>query len=108
MKNKKEQRWLWHAVNHRAGIVLAYVFDRRKDEVFIQLKTLLEPFGIIRYFTDYLGTHQRHLPADQHYPGKRHAQQRKHLTLRTRMARSQNDLFFKDDSDARHRHRSVY
>jgi IS1 family transposase len=25
--------------------VLAYVFGRRKDEVFLQLKELLEPFG---------------------------------------------------------------
>jgi len=26
--------------------VLAYVFGARKDEVFLQLKALLEPFGI--------------------------------------------------------------
>jgi insertion element IS1 protein InsB len=32
---KKEPRWLWHAINHRTGQVLAYVFGRRKDEVFL-------------------------------------------------------------------------
>ncbi len=42
--NKKEQRWLWHAINHQTGTVLAYVFGRRKDEVFLELKALLEPF----------------------------------------------------------------
>jgi len=31
---KKDQRWLWHALDHRSGQVLAYVFGRRKDEVF--------------------------------------------------------------------------
>jgi insertion element IS1 protein InsB len=28
---KKEQRWLWHAIDHRSGRVLAYVFGRRTD-----------------------------------------------------------------------------
>jgi hypothetical protein len=50
---KQEQRWLWHATNHRSGKVLAHVFGRRKDEVFLKLKGLLEPFGITRYDTDY-------------------------------------------------------
>ena len=31
------------------GQVLAYMFGRRKDTVFVQLKALLEPFGITRY-----------------------------------------------------------
>jgi insertion element IS1 protein InsB len=26
---KKEQRWLWHAIDHSTGAVLAYVFGRR-------------------------------------------------------------------------------
>jgi IS1 family transposase len=30
---KREPRWLWHALDHRSGQVLAYVFGRRKDEV---------------------------------------------------------------------------
>ena len=51
--HKKAQRWLWHAIDHQSGAVLAYVFGRRKDEVFLQLKALLEPFGIRRYFSDH-------------------------------------------------------
>jgi insertion element IS1 protein InsB len=86
---KKDQRWLWHAIDHESGRVLAYVFGRRQDEVFLKLKTLLEPFGITRYYTDYWGAYTRHLDAEAHNPGKRNTQQieRKHLTLRTRIKR---------------------
>jgi insertion element IS1 protein InsB len=86
---KKTPRWLWHAIDHRSGQVLAYVFGRRKDEVCLKLKALLEPFGITRYYTDYWGAYTRHLDADEHQPGKRNTQQieRKHLTLRTRIKR---------------------
>ena len=52
---KKNQRWLWHAIDRLTGKVLAYVFGRRKDEVFLQLKKLLEPFEIKHYCTDGLG-----------------------------------------------------
>ena len=86
---KKDHRWLWHAIDHRSGKVLAYVFGRRKDEGFVQLKALLEPFGITRYYTDYWGAYVRHLDPAEHNPGKRNTQQieRKHLTLRTRIKR---------------------
>jgi insertion element IS1 protein InsB len=40
--NKSNQRWLWYAVDHATNIVLAYVFGKRKDEVFKALKALLE------------------------------------------------------------------
>lgn len=87
--HKKAQRWLWHAIDHQSGVVLAYVVGRRKDEVFLQLKALLEPFGIRRYFTDHLGTYQRQLDAKEHSPGKRNTQkiERKHLAWRTRIKR---------------------
>jgi insertion element IS1 protein InsB len=86
---KTEPRWLWHALDHRTGKVLAYVFGRRKDEVFRQLQALLEPFGITRYYTDSWGAYERNLAPDIHSPGKHNTQQieRKHLTLRTRIKR---------------------
>jgi insertion element IS1 protein InsB len=86
---KKKPRWLWHALDHRTGQVFAYVFGRRKDEVFLQLKTLLMPFGITRYYTDYWGAYERHLAPEVHSPGKHNTQQieRKHLTWRTRLKR---------------------
>ena len=86
---KREPRWLWHAIDHYTGKVLAYVFGRRQDQVFLQLKGLLEPFGIKRYDTDFWGAYTRHLDPDEHQSGKRNTQQieRKHLTLRTRIKR---------------------
>ena len=86
---KQEQRWLWHAIDHWTGTVLAYVFGRRTDEVFVQLKALLEPFGIRHFHTDDWGAYGRHLEPEVHTPGKRNTQQieRKHLTLRTRLKR---------------------
>jgi insertion element IS1 protein InsB len=81
--------WLWHAIDHHTGAVLAYVFGRRKDEVFLQLKALLKPFGLTRFYTDHWGAYTRHLDADVHSLGKRNTQkiERKHLTLRTRIKR---------------------
>jgi insertion element IS1 protein InsB len=38
---KSNPRWLWHAIDHRTGKVLAYVFGRRKDDVFLKLKEAL-------------------------------------------------------------------
>jgi len=42
--------------------------------VFLQLKALLEPFGITRYHTDHWGAYARHLAPEQHNPGKRNTQ----------------------------------
>jgi insertion element IS1 protein InsB len=86
---KQEQRWLWHAIDHRTGEVLAYVFGRRQDAVFLQLKALLEPFRITRLHRDYWGAYGRHLDPEAYHPGKRNTQniERKHLTLRTRIKR---------------------
>ena len=86
---KTNSRWLWHAIDRQSGQVLAYVFGRRKDEVFLQLKKLLIPFGIKRYCTDGWGAYGRHLPLESHEIGKRKTQriERKHLNLRTRIKR---------------------
>ncbi len=72
-KNKNPQ-WLWHAIDRLTGQILAYVFGRRKDEVFLKLKNLLETFGIKHYCTDGLGTYRRHLPEDRHEIGKKKTQ----------------------------------
>lgn len=83
--NKSNQRWLWYAVDHATNTVLAYMFGKRKDEVFKKLKALLEPFGIRRYYTDDWGAYERHLDADKHEVGKRNTQkiERKNLNFRT-------------------------
>ena len=81
--SKANPRWLWHAIDHHTGKVLAYVFGRRKDTVFLKLKALLEPFGITRYFTDYYHRSQNgscplfviadYLEAVAHEPGCRYS-----------------------------------
>lgn len=83
--NKSNQRWLWFAVHHATNTVLAYVFGKRQDEVFKELKALLEPFGITHYYTDNWGAYQRHLEADKHQIGKSNTQkiERKNLNFRT-------------------------
>jgi insertion element IS1 protein InsB len=89
VQRKAQQRWLWHAIDHWTGVVLAYVFGSRADEVFVELQTLLKPFGLVHFYTDAAGVYDRHLPAAAHTVGKLHTQQieRKHLTLRTRSKR---------------------
>jgi insertion element IS1 protein InsB len=86
---KQAPRWLWHALDHCTGKVLAYVFGRREDQAFLELKTLLIPFGITRFYTDGWGAYQRHLDPTLHEVGKHqtHQLERKHLTLRTRIKR---------------------
>ena len=58
---KGEPRWLWHAIDHHSGTVLAYVFGRRKG----------------------------HIDPAQHHVGKENTQkiESKHLNLRTRIKR---------------------
>jgi insertion element IS1 protein InsB len=89
VQNKGQQRWLWHAIDHLTGVVLAYTFGSRADEVFVKLQKLLKPFGLEHFYTDAAGVYDRYLPASTHTVGKRHTQQieRKHLTLRTRIKR---------------------
>jgi IS1 family transposase len=65
------------------------VLGRRNDAVCLQLKALLKPFGITRYYTDDWSAYTRHLTAEEHELGTRNTQhlERKHLTLRTRTTR---------------------
>jgi insertion element IS1 protein InsB len=86
---KRTARWLWHALDHHTGKVLAYVVGTRKDTEFLKLRALLAPLGITRYYTDKAGVYRRHLPPERHTGGKLSMQkiERKHLTLRTRLKR---------------------
>ena len=86
---KTNQRWLWHAIDHQSGKVLAYVFGNRKDQVFLKLKKILKPFRITRFYTEDWRAYQRHLEPQIHQIGKRNTQkiERKHLTLITRIKR---------------------
>jgi insertion element IS1 protein InsB len=89
VKRKTQQRWLWHALDHLTGVVLAYAFGSRADAVFVKLQKLLTPFGLVHFYPAAAGVYERPLPAPAHTVGKVHTQQidRKQLTLRTRIKR---------------------
>jgi IS1 family transposase len=44
--SKAQQRWLWYAIDHATGKILAYVLGSRKDKAFIKLG-LLEVVWVI-------------------------------------------------------------
>ena len=89
VQSKQQQRWLWHAIDHSSGAVLAYVLAPHHDEAFVKLKALLKPFKITHFYSDGWGAYERHLDAAIHLIGKCNTQkiERKHLTLRTRIKR---------------------
>ena len=60
----------------------------RKDEVFLQLKKLLELFGIKKYYTNSWGAYQCHLSMEEHKVGKRKTQriERKHYSRKLHSA----------------------
>ena len=86
---KGPPRWLWHAIAHHTGKVLAYVFGRRQDAVFLKLQQLLKPFGITKYYTDGWGAYERHIDPEQPHVGKENTQkiESKPINLRTRIKR---------------------
>ena len=65
------------------------MFGRRKDDVFLKLQKLLEPFGITRFYTDGWGAYERHIDTEKHQVGKENTQkiESKHINLRTRIKR---------------------
>ena len=85
--SKRHQRWLGHAIDHQTGHVLAYVCGPREDDVFLERKVLLEPCGIMHFYTDGWGAYSRHLDPTQHTVGKQYTQkiERKHTTWRARI-----------------------
>jgi insertion element IS1 protein InsB len=84
-----EPRWLWHAIDPHRGTVVASVFGRRQDTVFLELQRLVEPFGITRFDTDGWGAYERHSALEQHIVGQQYMQpiESKHINRRTRMKR---------------------
>ena len=89
VKRKEQQRWLWHAIDHQTGVVLAYGCGTREADVFLPLQTWLRPFGSARFYTDHAGVYERHLSPEIHDGGKQHTHkiERTPLTLRTRIKR---------------------
>ena len=113
VENRANQRWLWHAIDHKTGKILAHTFGKREDEVFVELRKLPEPFGIRKFYTDGLGTYARKADYEYHEAGKRNTQktERRHLTLRTRKNKTscaKDDLLLRIGKNARYRHRTFH
>lgn len=87
--SKKQQRWLWSAIDHRTDKMLAYVLAPHEDSALLKRKALLHPFGLTHFYTDGWGAYLRLLHQQHHTVGKANTQkiERKHLTLRTRIKR---------------------
>ena len=67
--SKKNQRWLWYAIDAVTGCVLSFVFGRRQDEVRRQLIDNLKVFNI-RPYTDDWASDSALIPADKHVIGE--------------------------------------
>jgi insertion element IS1 protein InsB len=89
VQSKQQQRWLWSAIDHRSGKMLAYVLAPHEDAALAKLRQLLRPFGLTHFYTDSWGAYLRLLEPQEHTVGKANTQkiERKHLTLRTRIKR---------------------
>ena len=78
VQNKDDRRWLWYVIDHGTRETLAYVFGERElngeNEVFLELKALLEPFGITTFYTDGLSTYERNLAGFTHIISKKNTQ----------------------------------
>jgi len=73
VQSKRQQRWLWHAIAHRTGAVLAYVPAPHEDAALKQLQQLLAPFQLSGS-TPIVGAHKRLLDSHQHTVGKTNTQ----------------------------------
>lgn len=58
---KEHQRWLWYAIVHQTGTVLASVLGTHEDKVFGHLQKLLNSFEISLFYTEDWDSSSRHL-----------------------------------------------
>ena len=85
--DKEHQIWLWWAIDHSTGEVIAYWFGTREHKNLDELKKLLEPLNIGAVYTD--GNFAYFKRFSNVIVSKKNTQkiERKHLSLRTWCAR---------------------
>lgn len=83
--DKKQQYWLWWAIDHTTGTPFAFCFGSRKHCNLDKLLELLRPFNISRFYSDDNWAYHEKIDSEKLYTGKRNTQkiERKHLSLRT-------------------------
>jgi len=88
---KKTPCWLWHAIDHENGKIVAYVFGTREQEMLWELLGLLANLDIeiVKVYSDDNFAYHDAIPRNILQTGKRNTQkiERKHLTFRTRLKR---------------------
>jgi len=89
--SKKTPCWLWHAINHDNGDVIAFVLGDRSHEMLWKLLDYLVEANVemeVVYSDDNYAYHDL-IPRNILQTGKRNTQriERKHLTFRTRLKR---------------------
>lgn len=87
--SKKQQHWLWYALDTKRKQVVAHVFGSRTDEACRKLLDLLKPFNVGLFTTDDWGSYKREIEPDKHLTGKIFTQriERHNLNLRTHIKR---------------------
>ena len=88
---KETPCWLWHAINHENGEVVAYVLGTRESESLWELLALLADLNIemVKVYSDDNFAYHEIIPYNVLQTGKKNTQkiERKHLTFRTRLKR---------------------
>jgi insertion element IS1 protein InsB len=83
--------WLWHAINHENGDIVAFVLGTRENKMLVELWGLLSSLNlkIIEIYSDDNWAYHDIIPQKILKTGKRNTQkiERKHLTFRTRLKR---------------------
>jgi insertion element IS1 protein InsB len=83
--------WLWHAINHETGEVIAFVLGSREKEMCQKLWDTLTNLNIeiTAVYSDNNWAYHDIIPANILITRKRNTQkiERKHLTFRTRLKR---------------------
>ena len=87
--DKKHQIWLWWAIDHDTGEVIAYWFGSREHKNLDELIKLLEPLNIGKVYTDGNYVYFERFSENTVVVSKKNTQkiERKHLSLRTWCAR---------------------
>ena len=89
--SKNTPCWLWHAIDHETGTVVAYVLGTREEEMLWQLWELLSDLNIkvVEVYSDDNFAYHNVIPFNILVIGKKNTQkiERKHLTFRTRLKR---------------------
>ena len=91
VQSKKQQNWLWYALNRRTGRIAAFVIGRRTDKSCRQLCRKLALCRVQEFYTDPWKSYTKCLDPQFHFVGKTGTQniERKNLNFRTHLKRLQ-------------------